>query len=83
MDVLSNTLAEKPKYRLNFPSVIDVVAILKRTDLSRLAFAAPIGVPVGTIRNCRQGYRSPHGPAWVLLALLDRNPRIIEKPLAD
>ena len=84
MGVLSDTLAEKTEkqeYGLQLPSVIDVVAIRKRTGLSQPAFAARIGVPVATLRNWEQGHRKPQGPARVLLALLDRNPRIVEETL--
>jgi putative transcriptional regulator len=71
-----------PASQLHLHSVIDVVAIRKRTGLSQAAFASRIGVPVGTLRNWEQGHRSPQGPARVLLALLDRNPRIVEETLA-
>jgi putative transcriptional regulator len=84
MDVLSDTLAEKTEKQecgLQLPSVIDVVAIRKRAGLSQAAFSARIGVPVGTLRNWEQGHRKPQGPARVLLALLDRNPRIVEETL--
>ena len=86
MDVLSDTLSEKTEkqeYGLQLPSVIDVVAIRKRAGLSQAAFSARIGVPVGTLRNWEQGHRSPQGPARVLLALLERNPRIVEETLTD
>jgi putative transcriptional regulator len=65
------------------PYAIDVAAIRRKTGLSQAAFALRIGVPVATIRNWEQGRRSPQGPARVLLALLDRNPRIVEETLAD
>ncbi|MPR11850.1 helix-turn-helix domain-containing protein [Microvirga tunisiensis] len=66
---------------LNIPYAIDVAAIRNKTGLSQVAFARRIGVPVGTIRNWEQGRRSPQGPARILLALLDRNPRIVEETL--
>ena len=66
---------------LRLPSAIDVAAIRNKTDLSQAAFARRIGVPVGTIRNWEQGRRAPQGPARVLLALLDRNPKIVEETL--
>lgn len=68
---------------VHVPETIDVVAIRRKTGLSQAAFASRIGVPVATIRNWEQGHRSPQGPARVLLALLDRNPNIVEKILAD
>lgn len=61
---------------------IDVAAIRRNTGLSQTAFALRIGVPVGTIRNWEQGHRHPQGPARVLLALLERNPRIVEETLS-
>ncbi|GEO18730.1 helix-turn-helix domain-containing protein [Microvirga aerophila] len=66
---------------LRVPDEIDVAAIRRKTGLSQTAFASQIGVPVATIRNWEQGHRSPQGPARVLLALLDRDSRIVEKTL--
>ena len=66
---------------LRLPSAIDVAAIRQRTGLSQASFALRIGVPVGTLRNWEQRRRSPQGPARILLALLDRNPRIVEEIL--
>jgi putative transcriptional regulator len=66
---------------LRLPSAIDVAAIRNKTGLSQAAFALRIGVPVGTIRNWEQARRAPQGPARVLLALLDRNPKIVEETL--
>jgi putative transcriptional regulator len=66
---------------LRLPYAIDVAAIRQKTGLSQAAFALRVGVPVGTIRNWEQGRRAPQGPARVLLALLDRNPRIVEETL--
>ncbi|WP_257792381.1 hypothetical protein [Microvirga ossetica] len=33
------------------------------------------------LRNWEQSHRKPQGPTRVLLALLDRNPRIVEETL--
>jgi putative transcriptional regulator len=51
--------------------------------LSQAAFARCIGVPVGTLRNWEQGRRALQGPDRILLALLDRNPRIVEESLGS
>ena len=85
---LGNVLAfpedgRTPGTVLRQPYAIDVAAIRQKTGLSQAAFALRIGVPVATIRNWEQGRRSPQGPSRVLLALLDRNPRIVEETLAD
>lgn len=60
---------------------VDVAAIRTKAHLSQEAFARRIGVAVGTLRNWEQGRRAPEGPARVLLALLDRNPKIVEEVL--
>jgi putative transcriptional regulator len=66
---------------VHVPDALDVTAIRRKTGLSQPAFASRIGIPVATLRNWEQGHRSPRGPARVLLALLDRNPRIVEEVL--
>jgi putative transcriptional regulator len=66
---------------LTIPDAIDVAAVRKKTGLSQAAFARRLGVQVSTIRNWEQGRRRPQGPARILLALLDRNPRIVEEAL--
>jgi putative transcriptional regulator len=83
IDGLGGIMADSTNSDLPVPSVIDVQAIRKKAGLSQAAFARRIGVPVATLRNWEQGHRSPTGPARVLLALLDRNPRIVEETLTD
>lgn len=72
-----------PGLRIHVPQVIDVAAIRRSTDLSQDAFARRIGVAVGTLRNWEQRRRQPEGPARVLLALLARNPGLVEEVLSD
>jgi putative transcriptional regulator len=67
--------------RVHIPKSVDVAAIRRRTGLSQTAFSSRIGVPVSTVRNWEQGRRVPDGPARVLLALIERNPRIVEETL--
>ena len=71
-----------PGLRVHIPRKIDVSAIRRKTGLSQEAFSSRIGVSTGTLRNWEQGRRMPEGPARVLLALLARNPRIVEDMLA-
>lgn len=67
--------------RVHVPETIDVSAIRRRTGLSQAAFSVRIGVAVSTLRNWEQGRRAPDGSARVLLAMLARNPRIVEETL--
>ncbi len=59
----------------------DVRAIRASTGLSQNMFALSIGVAPSTIKNWEQGRRRPHGPARVLLALVEADPRIIQNRL--
>jgi len=60
----------------------DVRAIRVRTGLSQAEFARSIGVKKSTILNWEQHRRSPEGPARVLLALIDKDPGIVQRTLA-
>lgn len=60
----------------------DVQAIRARTGLSQNEFARSIGVKKGTLLNWEQRRRSPDGPAKVLLALIAKDPQIVQRVLA-
>ena len=70
-----------PDLKLHIPSKVDVYSIRRRTGLSQAAFSRRIGVSAGTLRNWEQGRRTPDGPARVLLAMVGRNPKIVEEML--
>jgi len=74
---------ETPGLLPHVPASVDAAAVRRRTGLSQLAFSRRIGVSAATLRNWEQGRRKPEGPARILLALLERNPRIVEETLAD
>lgn len=61
----------------------DVQAIRARTGLSQAEFARSIGVKKSTLLNWEQRRRSPEGPARVLLAMIDRDPGIVQRTLAS
>ncbi len=60
----------------------DVPSIRAKTGLSQAAFAKSIGVAKGTILNWEHRRRSPDGPARVLLALIDKDPEIVQRILS-
>lgn len=71
-----------PSLVLHVPQNVDVAAVRHRTGLSQMAFSRRIGVSPATLRNWEQGRRTPEGPARILLAMLDRNPQIVEETLS-
>ena len=72
-----------PGLKVHVPRKVDVQAIRRRTGLSQAVFSRRIGVSPGTLRNWEQGRRIPDGPARVLLAMLARNPRVVEDTLGQ
>ncbi|WP_181701914.1 helix-turn-helix domain-containing protein [Chthonobacter albigriseus] len=65
------------------PADADVRAVRARIGLTEEQFAAKMQVSLATLRDWEQGRLVPDGPARVLLALLDRNPRIVEETLGN
>jgi len=59
----------------------DVKAIRASTGLSQADFARSIGVKKATLLNWEQDRRKPEGPARVLLALIAREPGIVQRVL--
>jgi len=74
--------AEEAPGGLVLPDEIDVVSIRRKTGMTQAEFARSIAVPVRTLMNWEQHHREPTGPARVLLAMVDRNPRIVKETLA-
>ena len=71
-----------PIHEIDIPDA-DVKAIRARTGLSQAEFARSIGVKKSTLLNWEQHRRSPEGPARVLLALIDKDPSIVQRTLAS
>ncbi|QDQ26790.1 helix-turn-helix domain-containing protein [Chitinimonas arctica] len=60
---------------------LDVKSIRARTGLSQQSFAARFGVSLGTLRHWERGDRQPHGPARVLMRVIDANPSAVLEAL--
>lgn len=68
-------------HKVEIPDKIDVKVIRKNLSLSRQKFADRYGFSVRTLQHWEQGNRQPHGPAKILLLLLQREPVIVENIL--
>jgi len=64
------------------PYAVDVADLRKRLGLTQEQFAARFGFSVATLRHWERGDRTPHGPALVLLNLIDREPKAVLRALA-
>jgi putative transcriptional regulator len=60
----------------------DPRAVRSRLGMTQEAFAAMLGVPLGTLRNWEQGIREPVGAAKALLRVAAKHPGIVRRTLA-
>lgn len=63
------------------PADVDVRGIREKLHLSQAAFAARFGFTAAAVRQWEQGRRQPHGPARVLLTIIDREPGAVRRAL--
>ncbi len=65
------------------PAAVDVRAIRSRLGLSQAAFARRYGFNRRTVQDWEQGRRRPEGAARLLLALIDREPKLVDRILGE
>ncbi|MDE2476154.1 MAG: type II toxin-antitoxin system MqsA family antitoxin [Alphaproteobacteria bacterium] len=63
------------------PGQVDVRAIRAKLKLSQSEFAARFGFTTAAVRQWEQGRRYPHGPARVLLTIIEREPNAVRRAL--
>jgi putative transcriptional regulator len=63
------------------PEAVDVKAIRERLGLSQEAFALRFGFTLAAVRDWEQGRRRPEQAARVLLLVIQKEPRAVEKAL--
>lgn len=62
--------------------IVDVRAARKKLGLSQDKFAKAFKINPSTLRKWEQGTRRPHGPARVLLTVIEREPEAVRRALA-
>ena len=63
------------------PETVDVKAIRRATKLSQAEFSARFGIPVATLRDWEQDRRHPDQTARVLLSVIQKEPKAVERAL--
>ncbi len=63
--------------RIHRPRPVDVKALRAKVGMTQEQFAARFGFSTATLRHWERGDRQPHGPALVLLNVIDHNPRAV------
>ena len=71
-----------PKAVVHEFSPVDVKNIRAKMGMSQSEFASAFGISVSTLRHWERGDRVPHGPALVLLNVVDKEPQAVLKALA-
>lgn len=69
-------------HKVEIPDV-NVKRIRKRLNLSQRGFAERFGFSIKSVRNWEQGIRRPEGPARLLLLVIEKEPEVVERVLAD
>jgi len=64
------------------PQVPDVQAIRRKIGLSQSEFAARFGFSVRTVQEWEQGRAVPDRPARILLRVIDKSPKTVERAVA-
>jgi putative transcriptional regulator len=65
------------------PAEVDVRAIRNRFGLSRVKFAARFGLDPRAVQDWEQRRRKPDRATRILFRVIERNPKAVERALAD
>jgi putative transcriptional regulator len=68
--------------RVISPRLPDVKAIRRKLRLSQAQFAKRFGFSVRTVQEWEQGRAVPDGPARVLLRVIEKSPKLVERAVA-
>jgi putative transcriptional regulator len=70
---------QEKKIKIYRPNKINVKAIRNKIGMTQTQFASSFGISVATLRHWERGDRIPHGPARVLLSVVDKSPKTVLK----
>ena len=75
--------ADLKKFRVHVPAEVNVRTIRRRLRLTQHEFSRRFGIPQGTLRDWEQGRSEPDGAVRAYLKVIERNPKAVEKALAN
>ncbi len=81
-EAITHAKGETSGVRVHRPRVVDVKAVRTKVGMTQEQFAARFGFSAATLRHWERGDRSPHGPALVLLNVIEHNPQVVIEALA-
>lgn len=81
-EAIAHAQGDERSVYVHLPRTIDVKAVRVKVGMTQEQFAARFGFSVATLRHWERGDRIPHGPALVLLNVIERNPQAVIEALA-
>lgn len=80
-EAVAHAQGQLPQARVHRPRPVDVKALRHRVGMTQEQFAANFGFSTATLRHWERGDRAPHGPALVLLNVIEHNPSAVMEAL--
>jgi putative transcriptional regulator len=81
-EAIAHAKGDASGVRVHRPRAIDVKAVRAKVGMTQEQFAARFGFSTATLRHWERGDRTPHGPALVLLNVIEHNPQAVIEALA-
>ena len=82
LEAIDHAEGRLPKTIVHRPRAVDVKSVRTKIGMTQEQFAARFGFSTATLRHWERGDRVPHGPALVLLNVIQHNPRAVIDALA-
>src|SRR5574338_739878 len=83
LEAIEHAEGRAPQTRIHRPRPVDVKALRAKVGMTQEQFAARFGFSMATLRHWERGDRTPHGPALVLLNVIERNPAAVIEALTE
>ena len=81
-EAIAHAKGDERGVRVHRPRTVDVKSVRAKVGMTQEQFAARFGFSTATLRHWERGDRNPHGPALVLLNVIERNPQAVIEALA-
>lgn len=82
LEAIDHAEGRLPKTIVRRPHAVDVKSLRTKIGMTQEQFAARFGFSTATLRHWERGDRVPHGPALVLLNVIQHNPKAVIDALA-
>ena len=77
LEAIDHAEGRLPKTIFHRPYAVDVKSLRTKIGMTQEQFAARFGFSTATLRHWERGDRVPHGPALVLLNVIQHNPKVV------